>query len=102
MLSQRFSLNCIRDWLLNKSEIYISRVFDIFMEKLRRKNLENSKELILMVQSSAIETKKIIDKALKESVIGEIPKSDLIKIVYSVENIERFCREVKRNIKNLY
>ena len=72
------------------------------MEKLRRKNLENSKELILMVQSSAIETKKIIDKALKESVIGEIPKSDLIKIVYSVENIERFCREVKRNIKNLY
>jgi|SRR3989344_1802457 len=102
MLSQRFSLNCIRDWLLNKSEIYISRVFDIFMEKLRRKNLENSKELILMVQSSAIETKKIIDKALKESVIGEIPKSDLIKIVYSIENIERFCREVKRNIKNLY
>jgi len=72
------------------------------MEKLRRKNLENSKELILMVQSSAIETKKIIDKALKESVIGEIPKSDLIKIVYSIENIERFCREVKRNIKNLY
>ena len=37
------------------------------MEKLRRKNLENSKELILMVQSSAIETKKYqAEEMLKE------------------------------------